>query len=208
MIPLGLEAGLEVTPTRLYRHFWSPTVVEEAESLGLMCAVFMATLLIAHKSSILKRMGEATQQQPTESFSHSAFETEAFDRHFEGRQRELTKSVSANELLLVASTKVDEKYSDDSKPEKAKIEASLGVHISFIAIAVFLAFGLKFSAKVLEIQFSSDQFAIFGGVRLFKLSMCCALLCMHLVLKNSQICFRKEWFMRLCGLALDIIVIR
>ena len=202
MVPLGLEAGLEINPTRFFRHFWSPTIVEEAESLGLMCAVFMATIFILYKSYFLKRLGEPTN----ESFNQNPLQMEAFDRHFEGRHKEMLKSVSANNLELMVSSKAMEKHLEDKAP-KVRDDASLGIHISLIAISVFLAFGIKFSTKIMEIHLSLDQFGVLGGVRLFKLSMCCALVCMQVALRYSNVNFKREWFMRLCGLSLDIIVI-
>ena len=202
MVPLGLEAGLEINPTRFFRHFWSPTIVEEAESLGLMCAVFMATFFILYKNFFMKRLGETT----LESFNQNPLQMEAFDRHFEGRQKELLKSVSANNLELMVSSKAMEKHLEEKIPKK-NVEASLGIHISMIAISVFLAFGIQLFAKIMEIHLSLDQFGVLGGVRLFKLSMCCALVCMQIALRYSQVNFKREWFMRLCGLSLDIIVI-
>ena len=42
---------------------------------------------------------------------------------------------------------------------------------------------------------------------MFKLSMCCALFSMMFLLRRSRIRFNRDWFMRLCGLMLDLLFI-
>ena len=202
MIPLGLEAGLEINPTRLYQHFWSTTVVEEAESLGLMCTAVMGIYLIVYKTYFLKKMGDPNS-------SHSMpVQMESFDRYLEAKHNKegnyhLQHSVSASSL----NTLLKEENTKENASKPSQEFTSLGVHISFVAISVFLAFGIKFISKIIEIETNLDHLQPFGGVRMFKLSMCCALFSMHFALRNSSIRFRREWFMRLCGLSLDIIVI-
>ena len=46
-----------------------------------------------------------------------------------------------------------------------------------------------------------------SGIRMFKLSMCCALFSMMFLLRRSRIRFNRDWFMRLCGLMLDLLFI-
>ncbi len=51
------------------------------------------------------------------------------------------------------------------------------------------------------------QHHLLSGVRMFKLSMCCALISMVFILQKSNIRFNRDWFMRLCGLMLDLLFI-
>ena len=83
--------------------------------------------------------------------------------------------------------------------------ASLGAHLSLIAMTVFLSFGLSLSARLIEIELKIQSHMI-SGIRMFKLSMCCALFSMMFLIKKSKIRFNREWFMRLCGLMLGTLL--
>ena len=83
---------------------------------------------------------------------------------------------------------------------------SLGAHLSFIALAVFMSFGLSLVAHILEIELHWNRYVL-SGVPLYKLSMLCALVCMQVSLATTTMKFKRDWFMRLCGLMLDLLVI-
>ena len=57
MVPLGVEAGADVVvkTTANSDHFWSATVVEEAESLGLCAACVVGILLVSCKPYFIAR---------------------------------------------------------------------------------------------------------------------------------------------------------
>lgn len=84
--------------------------------------------------------------------------------------------------------------------------ASLGAHISLIALTVFVSFGFSLCFRGLEVYMDWTR-NVFSGIRLFKLSMSCAFFVGLFIVKKSQIHFRRDWFMRLCGLMLDLLVI-
>ena len=84
---------------------------------------------------------------------------------------------------------------------------SLGTHISFIALAVFLSFGVSTIARIAEIELKFGENRVFSGVRMFKLSMFFALIVMHITLRNTSLRFNRVWFMRLCGFLLDVLMI-
>lgn len=84
--------------------------------------------------------------------------------------------------------------------------ASLGAHLSLIALSVFLSFGVSLACRVLEIELNWNRYVL-SGVPLYKLSMVCALVCVQFSLTKTGMQFKREWFMRLCGLMLDLLVI-
>jgi len=84
--------------------------------------------------------------------------------------------------------------------------ASLGSHLSLIALTVFMSFGASLICHLFEIKFNIDHHFL-SGIRMFKLAMCCALLSMQTLLQRTRIRFNRDWFMRLCGLMLDLLVI-
>lgn len=84
--------------------------------------------------------------------------------------------------------------------------ASLGAHLALIALTAFLSFGVSLMLHLLEIQLGMTTHWL-SGVRMFKLTMCCAMLSMVAILQRSQIKFNRDWFMHMCGLMLDLLVI-
>ncbi|RYG69367.1 hypothetical protein EON64_02865 [archaeon] len=84
--------------------------------------------------------------------------------------------------------------------------ASLGTHISLISLSVFFSFAISLVLRVLEIRWEI-RYPLFSGMRLFKVTMCVAVVYMLVMTKYSHIRFNKDWFMRLCGLLLEWIVV-
>lgn len=85
-------------------------------------------------------------------------------------------------------------------------QAGLPGHLSLISLCVFLAFGLSFSVHIVEIQFAG-HFATLLGIRMFKLAMILSLIAMLFVTRNTNVKFRRDTFMLLSGLFLDIVFI-
>ena len=54
MVPLGIEVGDDVIPTAIYKHSWSKTVVQEAESLGLFTACIFGVIAISIKNRYIR----------------------------------------------------------------------------------------------------------------------------------------------------------
>jgi hypothetical protein len=86
-------------------------------------------------------------------------------------------------------------------------KASLGAHLSFIAVSAFVSFGIAFVARICEISLGGLETQYLSGIRLFKLSMFTAFIAMHVILFRTKIRFERDWFMRICGLMLDMVVI-
>lgn len=84
--------------------------------------------------------------------------------------------------------------------------ASLGSHLSLIALTVFLSFGFALLSNVFEMRMHFTHHIV-SGIRMFKLSMCSALVLMIVILQRTNVRFNREWFMRLCGLMLDMLFI-
>mmetsp|Transcript_37893 Transcript_37893/g.38579 ORF Transcript_37893/g.38579 Transcript_37893/m.38579 type:complete len:787 (-) Transcript_37893:26-2386(-) len=230
MVPLGVEAGNDVVPTPVYNNFWSVTVVEEAESLGIVVASVLGVMAISAKPFLLSSgwLGSAYSRETSNSMAVSVSDAEAFGRSTSSR---LVSSSSLNPLQRVSynnqtnsahhstapaasqtamsSTKLEEMYrGDKADAEKSESYASLGTHLSIVALTVFLSFNAGLTARIFETQFSFlKAHRIFSGICMYKLSMCCALISMNFFLRRSRIRFRRDWFMRLCGLMLDMLVI-
>jgi hypothetical protein len=115
-------------------------------------------------------------------------------------------SVAAASL---SSASVNNAYFGDKSARTDK--ASLGAHLSFIAVSAFVSFVIVFVARCIELHTTYhaifQDVQLFSGVRLFKLSMFCGFVCMHVVLWRSKIRFERDWFMRICGLLLDMVCI-
>ena len=249
MVPLGVEAGNDVIPTPVYNNFWSATVVQEAESLGIVAAVIFGVIAISAKPYLMACgwLGSAYSRESSDSFQSFAGHVEAFERVVSQipvvrpsvnviSQRVSTteklsrmNSVESNGQPLARNamgstlgpgnssdrpypTRVEDVFDDyaGDKQEKDKPEshASLGTHLSLIALTVFLSFNAGLTARIFETQFFFlKAHRLISGICMYKMSMCCALISMNFFLRRSRIRFRRDWFMRLCGLMLDMLVI-
>lgn len=218
MVPLGVEAGSDVSTVPVSNNFWSQTVVEEAESLGMMSICFVGILLINLKPLFISKGWLGQKYSRDSMLSASTGHAEAFERSTSTtKKRLMNRSLSVNDFSNASTnnfanvnenSSVLEGNDEDNKIDEkvGQGSASLGAHISLIALTVFLSFGISLLGREFEIYMGFSH-RIFSGVRMFKLSMCCALISMHFILRTSRIRFRKDWFMRLCGLMLDLIVI-
>jgi hypothetical protein len=222
MVPLGVEAGNDIStvPVEAGNNFWSQTVVEEAESLGMMSICFVGILLINLKPTFIAKGWLGQKYSRDSMLSNSTGHAEAFERFGNLKKRStFSRSLSVNDFRSNADLIIDtdenvnlvedseqSDYVGDKLDSDKSGSASLGAHISLIALTVFISFGISLLGREIEIYMGLNH-RIFSGVRMFKLSMCCALMSMHFILKTSRIRFRRDWFMRLCGLMLDLIVI-
>jgi Na+/glutamate symporter len=92
------------------------------------------------------------------------------------------------------------------KEDGKSSSASLGAHLALIALTAFLSFGVSLTMHLIEIQLHIEDHWL-SGVRMFKLTMCCAMLCMVFILQRARVRFNRDWFMHMCGLMLDLLVI-
>lgn len=227
MVPLGLEAGDDATPTPVHNNFWSATVVQESESLGIVTAAVLGVIAISAKPYLMSCgvLGSASTRessanmQPASNHSEEAFGRTSSSVRLSSEPPSMTtqrmvsgdKSMSRITDLPVMALKMEDVYTyrgNKSDTEKLEGQASLGTHLSLVALTVFLSFNVGLTARIFEAQFSFfKSHRIFSGICMYKISMCCALISMNFFLRRSRIRFRREWFMRLCGLMLDMLVI-
>lgn len=86
--------------------------------------------------------------------------------------------------------------------------ASFGTHMSVIFLTAFLAFIFGFFTRIFEAKYTwFEDHHFFSGFCLFEVSMCFAFIGMQLLLRHTTMVFNREWFMRLCGIMLDLLVI-
>lgn len=206
MIPLAIEAGTDLNIVVATSKAWSHTVVEEAESLGMVAICVSGILLFSFKPYFASKgwLGPAYTRDSGKSILHVTGQAEAFDRG--SRLGGVQKSFSVGNLTKQGSNSSDELDTRTKKEERGSHSASLGAHISLIALTVFMSFGVSLFCHLVENEVS-DKHHFLSGIRMFKLAMCCALFSMQLLLTKTKIRFHREWFMRLCGLMLDLLVI-
>lgn len=118
-----------------------------------------------------------------------------------------TKTFSFDDdITLYNNTLLNNTNNNTNIKERNTNQASLGAHLSLISLTAFLSFGLSLVLHLIEIKLSISNHWL-SGIRMFKLSMCCALISMIFILQNTKIKFNKEWFMHICGLMLDFLII-
>lgn len=226
MVPLGLEAGNDVLPVTIRNNYWSDTVVVESESVGMIMTCCFAILLLSSRGFV-SSLGLFPNYAPAVGGEDVASGTssgggnvaEAFNRK---RRRSTTVGITNhynfedadvdniervdNSVLQVDNTNT----SANEKADSAKMHvhfSSLGTHISFISLAVFLSFATMMLARFLEIELGLNESHLFSGIRMFKLSMFFAWCSMQMTLRKTGLKFNRDWFMRLCGFLLDVLMI-
>lgn len=86
--------------------------------------------------------------------------------------------------------------------------SSLGTHLSVIFLAVFLAFNFGLFSRIIEsksIWLKSHR--IVSSIRMFELSIISSFFLIYFFLSFTSLTFKSEWFMRIGGLTLDMIII-
>lgn len=86
--------------------------------------------------------------------------------------------------------------------------SSLGTHLSVIFLAVFFAFNFGLFSRLFETQSQwLKAHRIISSIRMFEMSIICSFFLIHFFLSYTTLTFKSEWFMRLCGLTLDMVLI-
>jgi hypothetical protein len=214
MVTLGAEAGMDVAHVAGYSGDWLATAVE-AESIAIVAVNILGVLLISLKPYLLAGgyLGSQYSREARDQLSSvrdgkaEAFEKAAplLHRSFSHEHLPMRSSsiASYNRTLLDK----DELVEDYGEEHGVAIErASLGTHLSFIALAVFLSFSVSLLFHLFEAEFQI-RYHLLSGLRQFKVAMVCAVLCMLFITRRSNLRFRRDWFMRLCGLLLDLLTI-
>eukprot|EP01035_Chromulina_nebulosa_P022300 gene22300-28882_t len=209
MIPLGIEAGGDIIISTTYSSFWSETVMEEAESLGLLAISIAGIILFSGKSYFISKgwLGQGYLRDfanGSGAIHQGTGQAEAFERVTQASHKKVNRSFSADDLTRRdfdqgSIDSDDAEYipikSEAHKSSSGKVaHASLGSHLSLIALTVFMSFGASLICHLLEIKFNIDHHFL-SGIRMFKLSMCCALISMQMLLQRTTIRFNRDWFM-------------
>ena len=211
LVPLGIEAGSDIIVAPDLEgnvNLDSRIVVEESESLGLVAACIMGILLISCKPQLMAR-GWLGGKPGTLNLTSFIQQDTGTAEHFDVRSTSKIASSSSMHRSFSQgnlSSAGHKSSADmlDERTDKASF-ASLGAHLSLIALTVFMSFGVSLASRLLEIELRLP--VMLSGIRLFKVSMFCALIAMQFIIRRSRIKFKRDWFMRLCGLMLDLLVI-
>jgi hypothetical protein len=258
MVPLGLEAGSDVLPTAVYNNYWSQTVVQEAETLGLLTCCLMGVIAISVKHyyvpSAFSRSvrhdlyaKSAAELQEFETFGVSSSEGSSASTRVTGQDTSPhlkalnnISDIPGHTLNIVGSIAPSSSFEEQyplplhirpptiatlpldmpgtasplpttPRPMRSKhhhFQSSLGIHVSVIFISVFISFNFGLFARIFEGNFKWFQtHRILSGIQMFEISIVCSVILMYILLTKTHVRFKSEWFMRLCGLMLDMIVI-
>lgn len=223
MVPLGMEAGTDVSSTmvssiispthsRDSQKKWSLAVIEESESVGLVVISLLFIACVTAKPFLVSftASGIASHRDSIVN-SHSAGMVESFEKPLTraASERLTSRSSSIGPASFTTSPTNNENDSSDSSKERSTEKqevANLGTHLSLIALVVFMAFGLSLGIRLIEIYFDMER-RLLSNLRMFKLAMFCAMFGMNILQRRTKIVFVKDWFMRLSGLMLDLMVI-
>ena len=225
MVPLGLEAGSDVLSKDPQHNYWSGAIVEEAESFALILVCVVAVALLSGRAlldELLPSMGvgrgldysdpqRGQQQQQAEAFNRKRTQSNSItSRNGRGPASEVGSVNSSFLQLDSAGSDGSRGAAGNEKADHLKTRqehASLGTHISFIALGVFVSFAVSMGGQVVEYYFALGDSKLFSGIRMFKLTMFAALCTMHVTLRRTHLRFNRDWFMRLCGFLLDVLII-
>lgn len=144
MVPLGVEAGEDVVVVPVYNNFWSQTVVQEAESLGLVAACLTGIVLISGKPFFVARgwVGQGNSRDSMGLLQHGSGQAEAFERA--PKRSTIPRSSTVGNLILEKTSPLTDLHYSGDKTDPDKLgSASLGAHLSLIALTVFLSFGMS-----------------------------------------------------------------
>ena len=224
MVPLGMEAGTDVSSTmvssiispnqsRQDQRKWSLAVIEESESIGLIVVSLLFIACVTAKPFLVSftSSGKGNHRDSIIN-SHSAGMVESFEKPLAraASERLVSRSSStggpstfANSPTINENDAAD--TSKDRSTEKQDV-ANLGTHLSLIALVVFAAFFMSLGIRLVEIYFEMER-RLLSNLRMFKLAMFCAMFGMNVLQRRTKIVFVKDWFMRLSGLMLDLMVI-
>ena len=225
MVPLALEAGTDVSSTMVDTVFapghspesqkkWSLAVIEEAESLGLIVISVLFIICISLKPLLVSFTSSGVvSHRDSIVNSHSAGMVESFEKPLARAQSErlIARSTSVNSSsssLNLNTNEQDQEAGSSTKDKSLQNQdvANLGTHMSLIALVVFAAFASSLIIRLVEIYFEMER-RLLSNLRMFKLAMFCAMFGMNFLQKRTKIVFVKDWFMRLSGLMLDLMVI-
>jgi len=190
-------------------------VIEEAESLGLVAVCVMGILLFTLKPYFIAKglLGKSYIRDQQSSFNSSTGQAETFQRGGKTKAMgSLGRMWSQDDLstILEGSTgymedNVGTGYIDKDDDSKYTL-AGLGAHMSLIALNAFVSFALSLLLHLVEIEMGI-QYHWLSGVRMFKFAMCSAMFSMLFIVTRTKIKFNREWFLRMCGLLLDLLFI-
>lgn len=236
LVPAGLEQGTDllIDSTTIGAQHFITTVLEEAQSLGLICTCVISVVVISSRPWLVSQ-GYTTQT--SKHLLQGSGSAEAFLRgggksspRLGGAGIGLARTSSATESLseLVRPGGARDSgdsggSSSDGMKEGAEFGyPSLGMHLALVALPSFFSFLLVLAYHLCEVKYLSSLSSTFFGVRLFKVSMVIALGLLLILHRRASPCadvpsskgkgfdslgFKRDIFLLLCGLFLDLIFI-
>ena len=233
LVPNGIETGGDVIiATHSATAGEDNTILSEAEAIGLVTTCIACVVLISARPwlqaqgwlSANRGRNSGDMEEITDTFGRSNRSRGTGGAGIGGSRNESNADAldALEHNILTPSSKL--KADGDilssalagansgsaaaaAAGSSSIIEAGLGAHLSLIALTAFLSFGITLLAHLLEIKFAGHFGTIFTSVRMFKLAMFSSLTAMLFITKLTRVSFKREWFMLLCGLFLDLVFI-
>ena len=189
LVPAGLEQGTDLLldSTTIGASPFITTVLEEAQSLGLICTCITSVFVISFRPWLASR-GYTTQT--SKHLLQGSGSAEAFlrgggkvsPRHDGAGDMNLHRSNSAAESLGgLMRSEADRgsgcrgANSDGVKESLQTGPPGLGMHLALVALPCFFSFLLVLTYHVCEVKYRSTLSSTFFSVRLFRVSMVTAL---------------------------------
>ena len=191
VIPLGLEVGTGFYYNDKNNRLFS-ILVEETESLGLLVICIVLVLILSAKPFLVAR---GLLHRENSSYLNDSINPAV--ENFEVRNA--TGGVK-NRRLSTGSPQLN----SVNEPLVTNRSRSIGSHLSIIFLSIFISFIIVLLLQLVETGLKIDA-NIISNFPIFKLAMFIAYIGIYLV--GGRVRFEQDYFMRFCGLALDVLMV-
>ena len=228
LVPAGLEQGTDllIDSTTIGASPFITTVLEEAQSLGLICTCITSVLVISLRPWLVSQ--GYTTQSGSKHLLQGSGNAEAFLRGggkvsprpggTGGLRQNTSAADSLGELVRPGGGDKDDSGTNNTGGMGFP---GLGMHLALVALPSFFSFLLVLAYHLMEVKYLSTLSSTFFGVRLFKVSMVIALGALLILHRRGHLCtgsgsemtskrgfdslgFKRDVFLLLCGLFLDL----
>lgn len=212
MVPLGMESGPDVVPPIVFHSNWSQLVVQEAESYSLLLISILGVLFLSMKIKFVEWEWLEETDQGVKELSESFRRADKGPILRAALPSEGLSPVVHRSSVWNTSNHYENEESDQLiekvAPKAKQNVASFGSHISIIFLSSFFSFVFGLFGRIFESKYSYFRnHNVVSGFCLFEVSMCFSFFVMHTLLRHTRIIFNRDWFMRVCGLMLDLLVV-
>ncbi len=193
VIPLGLEVGTDSVGYNDKNNKLFPILVEETESLGLLVICIVLVLILSAKSCLVAR---GLLHRDNSSYLNDSINPAV-------ENFEIRSNIGSVKNRRLSSPQLSSTVSNDEPPATSRSH-SIGSHLSIIFLSIFVSFIIILVLQLIETGLNIEN-NIISNFPLFKLAMFIAYVGIHLL--GNRVRFQQDYFMRFCGLALDVLMV-